>query len=359
MRGALALLLAGLALAAPALAQTGGAPKPNVEAEAHILSAFTSRADPRVLADDVKLGPALRGALGADADGRRVYESLVQITTGKPLRSRTLSIAEAASHAPLGVNTADPLVLVEAGEVRLLMQYSPPRKNVAFVEQFGGPAPVVAPPKPRSEEAPTVPEASKPTPIDEVPLPTAAPPASVAPPPVAPPAVAAPPAPVAAPTPPPVPAAPTPAPKPRAPAVVAVPAAKPAAPPKAAPRPRGECMIKPVMSEDDLWNCSAPGQASSPQIALPAPVATQAPAPQPAAQPRAECVIKPVMSEEDLKTCAAASRSRPAAAVETSAPVVVAPASAAAPAPQAVPQRECVIKPVMSEEDLRACGARR
>lgn len=349
-----ALLVAGLALAAPVPAQLPGAPKPSVEAEAHIFSAFTSRADPRVLAENVRLGPALRGQLGADAGGRQVYEALVERTTGKPLRSRTLSIAEATSHASLGVNTADPLVLVEADDVRLLMQYSPPQRHVAFVEQLSGPAAVLPPSKPSAEAPP-------PAPIVEVPLPTAPPP----------PPVVAPAAPLAAPVFVPAPAAPTPAPKPRAPVATVAPTPKPAALPKpaapaaavtprAAPRPRGECVIKPVMSEDDLWNCSAPGQASSPLIA--APVAAQSPAPapqsaQPAARPPAECVIKPVMSEEDLRNCAAVSRSRSTAAMEVAAPAVAAQSSAPPPALQAAPPPECVIRPVMSEEDLRICAA--
>jgi hypothetical protein len=59
------------------------------------------------------------------------------------------------------------------------------------------------------------------------------------------------------------------------------------------------------MSEDDLWNCSAPGQPSMPQTATPAPAAAaSAPfAPPPTtAQPR-ECEIKPVMTDEDLRAC--------------------------------------------------------
>jgi len=316
MRRALALLFAGLALAAPALAQFG-APKPGVEAEAHIFSAFTTRADPRVLAENVALGPALREQLGADADRHRIYDSLAALVAGKPLRSRLLPVTEAVTHASLpGLNVAEPLVLLEAGDVQLLLQYASGQKNVAFVEQLAGTTLV----------APTPPQAPKPAPIVAVPLPTEPPPPA--------PAVLAAPAPVAAP--------------PLAPVVT---------PAVAAPRPRGECVVKPVMSEDDLWNCSAPGQASIPQSAAPAPVASQSAAPPAAEKAPAECVIKPVMSAEDLRACAAASRSRPVAAVETSAPMVAAPASAAAPVLQAAPQRECVIKPVMSEEDLRVCAA--
>ena len=266
MRGALALLVAGLALTAPALAQIGGAPQPAVEAEAHILSAFTSRADPRVLSESVALGPALREQFGTDADRLRVYDSLVVLVAGKSLRTRSLPAAEAATHASLpGANVAEPLVMLEAGDVRLLMQYAPGERNVAFVEQLAG----------TSVAAPTPPQAPKPEPIVEVPLPTAAPPAALVAPPVA----------------------------VQKPAAVQKPV--PSAPRAEKPRPRAECVIKPVMSDDDLWNCSGPAQASVPQTAAPAPAAVPVTAPRPAERPRAECVIKPVMSEEDLRACGA------------------------------------------------------
>ena len=346
-----ALLFAGLALAAPAPAQISGMPTPAVQADSHIFSAFTTRTDPRVLADNVALGPALRGQIGDEKDSRRIYDALMTSVAGKSLSSRSLSIAEAVQYTSLGVNSADPVVLVEAGDVRLLMQYSMAEKNVAFVEQLGG-TPIALP---------IIQDVPKPEPIVERPLPTEPPPAPPAA--VAVPAPAA--VPVLAPTAVPAPAVPKPAavatPKPRVAApVAALPAPKPPPAPRAAekPRPRGECVIKPVMSEDDLWNCSAPGQASSPQMGTPAPAAASASAfaPPTTAQPPAECVVKPVMTEDDLRVCAAAARSRPAAPMETAAPVKAAQPSA--PAAPSAP-RDCVIKPVMSEEDLRACGARR
>lgn len=332
-----ALLVAGLALAAQAPAQLPGIPSPAVQADAHIFSAFTTRSDPRVLADNLALGPALRGQIGEEKDSSRIYDALMASVAGRPVRSRTLSIGEAAGYASLGVNAVDPVVLVEADDLRLLMQYSIAEQNVAFVEQLAG-TPVALTPQ----------AAPKPEPIVERALPTEPPP----PPP-------APPATVVAPAAAPVVAAPAPKPTPVAP-VAAVPATPTPAAPRPAQRsgPRGECVIKPVMSEDDLWNCSAPGQASSPRIETPAPAAAASAslAPSPTDQPRAECVIKPVMTDEDLRACAAASRSRPAAPVETAAPTMAVQPSA--PAASAAP-RDCVIKPVMTEEDLRACGSGR
>lgn len=257
-----ALLFAGLALAAPAPAQIGGMATPAVQAESHILSAFTTRTDPRVLADGVALGPALRGHLGDEKERRRIYDALIAGVAGKSLSSRSLAIAEAVQYTSLGVNSADPVVLLEAGDVRLLMQYSVAEKHVAFVEQLAG-TPIALP---------MIQDVPKPTPIVERPLP--------------------------------IEPAPVPAPKP---APVATPKPRVAAPVAAEkPRPRGECVIKPVMSEDDLWNCSAPGQASSPQMGTPAPAAASASfAPPASVQPAAECVIKPVMTEDDLRACGA------------------------------------------------------
>jgi len=227
MPRALALLIAGLAIAAPALAQLGVVPKPEVEGEAHIFSAFTSGADPRVLAERVALGPALREQLGADAERGRVYDTLVALVAAKPLRTRTVRAAEAAIHASLpGVKAAEPLVMLEAGDVQLLLQYAPSERNVAFVEQLAGTT--IATPTRQGRKA---------APVVEVPLPTEAPP---------------PPPPVAVQK----PAAPAPSVQKPRPQMAPPLAAQPAAPALQA-APQRECVIKPVMSDEDLRACGA------------------------------------------------------------------------------------------------------
>ena len=107
------------------------------EGESHIASAFTSGADPGVLAHDVRLGPALRRQLG-DADGRKVYDRLVDRVSGLELKVNLLPAADAARYAKLVGSVADPLILLEAGEVALLMQYADSAKHVTFVEQLSG-----------------------------------------------------------------------------------------------------------------------------------------------------------------------------------------------------------------------------
>jgi hypothetical protein len=124
-----------------------------------------------------------------------------------------------------------------------------------------------------------------------------------------------------------------------------------------APAPR-ECVIKPVMSEEDMAICakreSRPVQAAAP---TPKPVLTAASvaaAPALAPEPR-NCVIKPVMSQEDLAACAKHEvkplPSEATAALRQAVATAASPSPAAAPAP-----RQCVIKPVMSQEDLAACS---
>ena len=130
MRARLAFI-AAILLATPALAQFAKV----TEGESHIASAFTSGADPKVLADDVRLGPVLRRELG-NADGRKVYEALFARVSGRALKVDVLAPAEAARYSRLVGSVAEPLILLEAGEVALLLQYAQSAQHVTFVEQL-------------------------------------------------------------------------------------------------------------------------------------------------------------------------------------------------------------------------------
>ena len=173
-------LVALLLFAAAALAQKV------TDGESHIASAFTSGADPGVFAGNLRLGPALRGSLGRETDSRKVYDALFERVSGKGLQLRVLSAAEAARHAALVGSVTDPLILLEAGDVTLLMQYAPRDKNVTFVEQLSGPKPraKVEPqePVPAAVPAPAAapaPRAAKPKPVAvEKPAPAVAQPTS-------------------------------------------------------------------------------------------------------------------------------------------------------------------------------------
>jgi hypothetical protein len=265
--GALAAALALGLWSSGAAAQTAKV----TEGESHIASAFMSGADPGVLAQNVRLGPSLRRDLG-DADARKVYDALVERLSGAELKVNALSAADAARYAKLVGSLASPLILVEAGGVALLMQYAEASKHVTFVEQVRGPAP-------RSEQSVPKPEPPRLAPVLVVPAPAVA----VPPPPPAPVVVQKPEA----------------APKPIA--------AAPAAPKPAPMKPRGECVVKPVMTEEDLWNCSTPTTPAAMESlgrTPPSPAPAPAAAPAAATKVPAECVITPVMTDDDLRACA-------------------------------------------------------
>src|SRR5207344_3103452 len=104
-------------------------------------------------------------------------------------------------------------------------------------------------------------------------------------------------------------------------------------------KPNGPCVVKPVMSEQDLVNCrAAPGGVARVQSAPPPvvvkPQARAAPPPPPPAVPQrvAPCEVKPVMSEEDLANCRAAPGG--SARVEPGPPIVVKPQARVEPAAQ-------------------------
>jgi len=282
------LLIAALA-ATPALAQQQqGAPQKTTEQQArsYVASAFITGAAPVIMSEKVMVSPALRQHLSLDpnADGPAVYKAMMNLTGGKQVMVRRAAADEiSASEAPAPVSQ-QPIFAVEAGNATLIVQYDLAHDNISFVGLPGAvatAAPVMAP---------TPPEKMADTPAV---IPTAAPAAPAAPTMVAqtPPPPPPPPAPAAPatgtvvpavgtvvepskPTPPPAPAA-EPQQKPLQVVEPTIPRmSKPAAPVAVAPRPvqppvsmqepqlpplkrSGPCVIKPVMSDQDLVNCGA------------------------------------------------------------------------------------------------------
>jgi len=114
------------------------------------------------------------------------------------------------------------------------------------------------------------------------------------------------------------------------------------------------------MSEQDLANCrAAPGRSARVEPGPPIVVKPQAAArPEASPPPRrtGPCEVKPVMSEEDLANCRAVGEAR---RIDPGPPIMVKPPPRAEPAREPVRARPCEIKPVMTEEDLAACGIRR
>jgi len=236
--------------AAPAWAQQQPPGKTTEQqARSYILSAFMTGAAPAVLASDVKVNPALREKLAVEpqADGRAVYLAMVRLTSGKSLTVRPPSEEDLAK-AELRSEPGKPLFAMDVGSTVFVMQYDLESDNVTQVADATRPvavtSPVTAPvqPQPIVEAPKPAVEAPKPAPE---PAPTA----------VAPPAPAA------------EPVARIQVVEPREPKFTQAPAAPPVAPravqvTREEPRPpllkpAGPCVIKPVMSDQDLVNCGA------------------------------------------------------------------------------------------------------
>jgi hypothetical protein len=271
-------MLLGLLVAA-AGETSAQSPRPATESEAraYIFGAFLTQAAPAIMSERVTLGPELeeRISLPSGADGRKVYEALMGYTDNKKIVVRKATAEERAGYEP-AKGLKDPFYTVEADDIRLLVQYDLAANTIPFVGQLGVevtkaqvPATAVVrgtePPPPAPTPLALPPAAEAPPPVALVPF--AAPP-----PPPPPPVVAAPPPPPPVIVPPPAPkppvaavqprvVAPPPAPKP-APVAEPLPpkgsrviAVEPTPAPPAPLRRTGPCVIKPVMTDQDLVNC--------------------------------------------------------------------------------------------------------
>ncbi len=245
----LAVLLAGALAAVVARAQTTPtAPPTEAQARYYVFGAFLTGAAEDILSQRVSLGPELqqRLAIPPDADYRRIYGALIGLTESKPLRVRKATPEELSSYAaPAKYGLKEPLFTLEAGDIRLLVQYDLQANNIPFVGQLSR---TPEPPAAAVVERAVVPQAPPAPEAQPAPLPVAVPKLA--------------PLPAVVPKPAPLPVA---VPKP-APPAVAVESPKPAvvAPEKPRPAPRvdlpartGPCEVKPVMSDQDLVNCGA------------------------------------------------------------------------------------------------------
>lgn len=138
--GVKAVFLAAAIAAAAAHAQTG---RTTTEAQAryYILSAFNTDAAHAIIGENASISRELRERLGLapNVDSRRIYETLTALTAGKSVNVRRASGAEVAGYP--GRDPNDPLFMVEAGDLRILVQYSLQRDNIHFLDEFGRSAP--------------------------------------------------------------------------------------------------------------------------------------------------------------------------------------------------------------------------
>ena len=131
-------VLAG-ALAAEFVSAQGKGATP-AQARAYIHGAFLTQAAPAILSENVKLGPELeeRLKLPAGTDSGKIYESLVALTDGKKLDVRRATDDEVAGYGMVpGLNLAQPIYTLTAGDQKFLVQYDLQANAIPFVGQFG------------------------------------------------------------------------------------------------------------------------------------------------------------------------------------------------------------------------------
>jgi len=140
----LTIALAGALHAGLSLAQRRTATE--AEAMSYITSAFISQADPGVMSPAVALGPELEKALGlpSGTDRVKVYQAVVPLANDPRLEVRRAAPDDVAAYgARRGFDPASPhpLFTVQAGQVKLLVQYDLKAFNIVFVGQLGVPDP--------------------------------------------------------------------------------------------------------------------------------------------------------------------------------------------------------------------------
>ena len=109
------------------------------DARSYVLSAFITGAAPAILSEDVALAPDLRERLGlaAGADRNAIYNALIALTDGKPLKVSG-SLKDVGDAITSSVDR--PVLEVHAGHERLLVQYDLQANNIAYVGLPGTPA---------------------------------------------------------------------------------------------------------------------------------------------------------------------------------------------------------------------------
>ena len=135
------LAVAPAASAAPPAAAPAKAQPPATEAQARywVYGAFLTQAEPEILSERVALGPELEQRLGiaAGADRAKIYGALMALINGKPLSVRKATAEEVARYsAETRRELKDTLFAVQAGDVKLLVQYDLEANTIPFVGQL-------------------------------------------------------------------------------------------------------------------------------------------------------------------------------------------------------------------------------
>ena len=227
--------IVGLALLAGCAAQAQQpAPEatPEQKARSYVASAFMTGAAPTILSDKVALGPELQARLGLPpgTDSAKIYDALIGLTQGATPKVGEPT-PEEAQRSP---QHSAPLFTLSAGDLKLLLHYDLQGNDVDFVEQLSAPpiaatTPVAEPAAPTPQEKTSASEEKAPEaegPVYSVVEPKSPPEAKTKPQAQA-------------------------RPQPR------VAQARTTPPREARLKANGPCVIKPVMTDQDLVNCGA------------------------------------------------------------------------------------------------------
>ncbi len=125
--------LTGSIIAGSAFAQRAAT---EAQARYYIYSGFITHATPGLLSERFAVGPQLAQqlALPAGADNEKVYTQLLAMTDGKKIEVRKASDEERAGFGvPDGFNPQHPLYIVNAGDIRLFVQYDLKDNTVPYV----------------------------------------------------------------------------------------------------------------------------------------------------------------------------------------------------------------------------------
>jgi outer membrane protein OmpA-like peptidoglycan-associated protein len=142
--------LVGALTAGLACAQGRGATA--AQARYYIFAAFLTQAAPGILSEGVRLGAELERslALPPGADSARVYQALMALTDNKPLNVRRATAEEVAHYgARPGLHPELPIYTLEAGDLKLLVQYDLDANNIPFLGQLPSAEPQPKPGEPK------------------------------------------------------------------------------------------------------------------------------------------------------------------------------------------------------------------
>jgi outer membrane protein assembly factor BamE len=125
--------------APPAAAAVTLPPATEAQARYWVYGAFLTQAEPEILSERVALGPEVEQRLGivSGSDRAKIYEALMALMNGKPLSVHKATEEEVAKYsAATSRELKETLFAVQAGDVKLLVQYDLEANTISFVGEL-------------------------------------------------------------------------------------------------------------------------------------------------------------------------------------------------------------------------------